>query len=68
METIENIALLFEDNSLGEIDSYYRINTGFNNMVFSINDKYILKICYNPDRESNFLNEINSGLNYARGI
>ena len=55
---MENIDLVFKDNGLEKIDSYYRINTGFNNMVFSINDKYILKLCTNPNRESNFLNEI----------
>lgn len=58
MENIEDINLLLEYNSIEKVRSYHRINTGFNNMVFSINDEYILKICYNPDREFNFLNEI----------
>lgn len=58
MKNVEKIDILFKDNGLEKVDSYYRINAGFNNMVFSINEKYILKICTNPNRESKFFNEI----------
>lgn len=59
MENIKILNILLEDIGLGRNNSYYRINTGFNNMVFSINEEYIVKICHNQDRETNFINEIN---------
>lgn len=59
MINVDDINTLLEDIGLGKNNYYYRINTGFNNMVFSINEEYILKICHNQDRETNFINEIN---------
>jgi serine/threonine protein kinase len=35
-----------------------KINIGFTNTIYSINEKYIVKICTNHDNEENFKNEI----------
>lgn len=35
-----------------------KINTGFTNSVYNINDLYIVKICINKDNEGNFKKEI----------
>ena len=35
-----------------------KINIGFTNTIYSVNDSYIVKICTNIDNEENFKNEI----------
>lgn len=42
-----------------EIKSIKEINAGFNNTLFNINDKYIIKVCTNKDLESTFKVEYN---------
>ena len=44
---------LFKENSIVK-----KINVGFTNTVYEVNDKYIVKICTNEDNEKNFENEI----------
>ena len=57
-ETISTIikknSQLFDDNP-----KIKKINVGFTNTIFVINDLYIIKICTNEDNENNFKNEIN---------
>lgn len=36
-----------------------KINVGFTNSIFLVNDLYVIKICTNRDNEDNFKNEIN---------
>ena len=37
----------------------YKLNIGFSNLIYSANDKYIIKICDNKNNEKRFENEIN---------
>lgn len=59
MQSLEVINKILLMNNLEEVSSCYKINIGFNNKILSINNKYILKICYNENREIEFLKEIN---------
>ena len=57
--------LIAENNIeiLGNIKTISEINAGFNNTIFDVNDKYIIKVCGNKDYENlfdvenNFYNE-----------
>lgn len=42
---------------LGQIKTVYEVNAGFNNTIFSINDKYIIKVCTNHSLEETFEKE-----------
>ena len=42
-----------------EIKSIKEINAGFNNTLFNINDKYIIKVCTNKELENTFKVEYN---------
>lgn len=42
----------------GENPTVERINVGFTNTIYSINDSFIVKICTNFDNEFNFKKEI----------
>ena len=46
-------------NFFKEIKSIKEINAGFNNTLFNINDKYIIKVCTNKELESTFKVEYN---------
>ena len=39
---------------LGPIKDIYEVNAGFNNTLFSVNNKYIIKVCTNKDKENTF--------------
>lgn len=43
----------------GDIESIEEINAGFNNSIFNINDKYIIKVCGDADKEKLFDIEAN---------
>lgn len=45
-------------NVFGNNPSINKINVGFTNTLYNIDDKYILKICTNIDNENSFRNEI----------
>ena len=58
---VELIRLVFQIckiNGLNNIHSYKRQNLGFNRVVYTINDNYVVKICINRDKESGIQNEI----------
>lgn len=57
-EIAEKIALA-NNNIFGKIKSIQEINAGFNNSIFSINDKYIIKICGDKNKENLFDIEAN---------
>lgn len=43
----------------GNIESIEEINAGFNNSIFCINNKYIIKVCGNDEKENLFDVEVN---------
>lgn len=57
-EMTEYVSKIIERYELGNIEDCKKINTGFNRVVYSINDKYILKICVNIAKEPGVKNEI----------
>ena len=46
-------------NFFKEIKSIKEINAGFNNTLFNINNKYVIKVCTNKDLEDKFKTEYN---------
>ena len=50
---ILNDTNIFDKNSIPK-----KINVGFTNSLFSVDDKYIIKICKNKENENKFLKEI----------
>ncbi len=61
MENIElsNLAKrILKNNGMGENIPCKKIRSGFNRTVFDIDNKYILKICYNVKREDDVKNEM----------
>lgn len=57
-KVIENI---IEHNKelFGENAKYEKINVGFTNTIYIVNENYVVKICTNPDNEKNIEKEIN---------
>lgn len=49
----------FNNDIIGNIENIEEINAGFNNSIFSINNKYIIKVCSNEDKENLFDIEAN---------
>lgn len=58
MEEIIDKIILENEEILGKHETRYRVNTGFTNLIYVVNDKYIIKICINEKNEANFLKEI----------
>ncbi|MBT5022338.1 phosphotransferase [Candidatus Woesearchaeota archaeon] len=52
------IKQIFSNHNLEEPRSIKKIEIGFTNQIYSINDKFILKICGNLDNEENFKKEV----------
>jgi len=52
------IEKIFTENNLGEIKSIKKIEVGFTNKVYSINDDFILKVCEDKTNEENFEKEV----------
>lgn len=52
------IEKIFTESNLGEIKSIKKIDIGFTNKVYSINDNFILKICEDEDNKENFEKEV----------
>lgn len=63
MEEIKTIKQIFRIHGLEQPTTVQRINTGFNRAVFDIDNKYVLKICLNPQKEDGVLREIDFYLN-----
>lgn len=55
---IENI-LKYNENILGLNPKIEKINVGFTNTVYNVDDRFIIKICTNLNNEASFQNEIN---------
>ncbi len=54
----KKIEQIFLKKELGKVRSIKKIEIGFSNEVYSINDKFILKICKDENNEKNFEKEI----------
>jgi len=52
------IKKIFNENNIEEVKYIKKNEVGFTNQVYSINDKYILKICENENNEENFEKEV----------
>lgn len=49
---------IFEQNNLGSVDLIEKVEIGFTNTVYSIDDQYIIKICTDEANEANFEKEV----------
>ena len=58
LELADKIAK-FNQNIFGNISKIEEVNAGFNNSIFNINDKYIIKVCDNIEKEKLFDTEAN---------
>lgn len=54
---IDIIKKIFFENNVEKVENIEKINIGFTNEVYSINDKLIIKICENNENEENFEKE-----------
>ena len=59
MDNTINLIINSNTKLFGNNSKVEKINVGFTNTVYCINDKYIVKICTNNSNEKNFINEIN---------
>lgn len=55
---LEQAQNIFQHHRLENVLSIHKIEIGFTNKVYSINDKYILKICDDRENEGNFEKEV----------
>lgn len=58
VELMKFISQICKANDLGNIHSCKKQNLGFNRVVYTINDTYVIKVCINHDKESGIQNEI----------
>lgn len=58
MQEIINSIMSKNRNLFGDNPSIMKINVGFTNTIYNINDSFIIKICTNPKNEENFKKEI----------
>lgn len=59
MQEIINRIVVQNKSLFGDNPDIDKINVGFTNTIYSVNDKYIIKICSKTDNEENFKKEIN---------
>lgn len=58
MEKTINIIIEKNKNLFGDNPSIKKINVGFTNTIYNINDSFIVKICSNINNENEFKKEI----------
>lgn len=58
MDDFINIILKKYIELFGDNPSYKKINVGFTNKIYEVNNKYIIKVCINKLNEEKFLKEI----------
>ena len=58
---MQDVRRIIEQNKelFGDNPTINKINVGFTNTIYNVNDKYIIKICSNVENESRFQKEIN---------
>ena len=54
----KTIKQIFLQSNLGKVDSIEKIKIGFTNEVYSVNNKFILKVCEDLDNEEKFEIEV----------
>ena len=59
MQEIINTIIKKNSQLFGDNPQIKKINVGFTNTIFVVNDLYIIKICTNENNENNFKKEIN---------
>ena len=59
MEEIINKIIKLNSNLFGDNPIVEKINVGFTNTIYNVNNSFIVKICTNNDNESEFAHEIN---------
>lgn len=59
MDDIVNKIINLNKSLFGDNPSYEKINVGFTNTIYNVNNKYIIKICTDINNEDSFKNEIN---------
>ena len=57
-ELLKYLKTILEKYNLCDINECSELKVGFNRAVFDLNDKFILKICINHDKEQGVKNEI----------
>lgn len=58
-ETLINYVVeICNKNGLGKVWSCKRQNIGFNRIVYNVNDRFVIKICINCEKEPGIINEI----------
>lgn len=58
MDKIINKIIELNSSIFGEIKSVQKINVGFTNTIYNINDKFIIKLCTKENNEPKFKKEI----------
>ena len=58
MQEIINKIIQKNTSLFGDNPKIQKINVGFTNTIYNVNDSYIIKICTNPNNESEFQKEI----------
>ena len=59
------VFMICDKHGLGPLYFYDVLNEGFNRVSYSVNDKYMIKICINSEKEPNVMNEINFYENHS---
>lgn len=59
MEEILDTILNENELLFGQYKELHKISIGFTNTIFSVDNKYIIKVCTNIDNEEKFIKEIN---------
>ncbi len=59
MDDIVKIIIKNYESLFGINPSINKINVGFTNTIYNVNDSFIIKICSNPKNEEKFIKEIN---------
>lgn len=58
MDKVINTIVAHHSDLFGYDALPHRINVGFTNVIYTVNDKYIVKICGKESKESDFLKEV----------
>ena len=59
MDEVINKIIICNESLLGNNPKFTRINIGFTNALYNVDDKYIIKVCTDYSNEGKFQKEIN---------
>lgn len=57
-ELLKYLSVILKKYNLCDINECSELKIGFNRAVFDLNDKFVLKICINQNKEQGVRNEI----------